>query len=452
MATQATDRLEVVDFMPAVEKLWNDRYRLTFYCRVSDKKEDWFGDNVSTFLPAFGDLQGADFTSDGWSPRDGEEYDDMRLVEAGAPYISASGEHLVTLVYETLTDTFAQEVDDKIDATESGLRSVTRRSVAKSATEYTGEIGVTTIQHQINQETAITLYLAQVEIEDTDAYRRVTEVWLEAGVLSISKTSESEGVMGVTTQFFGVEGTTVGPVISRDTGNYEGFPVISVKTLQDADGNSLVNNNENLVNSISGFSSFTYPGVVDVNYVSSSTSTNPALDDNVLNIQTLVKKAPAQTRVKTTVYFIFQSSSSITESDYTYASSDGLWSPNHWAGINVTGSGTGDNGEWNDSATFRGYRTSSTGQSATLDGPLLLNALLKWQGDVVVDDVTSITYTSIVDQGPPDPIGNKYTLDVQISPAFDDVGGTKYYKKVITVTDAIPTQPTTASLPYVETP
>jgi len=1168
MATQATDRLEVVDFMPAVEKLWNDRYRLTFYCRISDKKEDWFGDNVSTFLPAFGDLQGADFSGDGWSPLDGEEYDDMRLVEAGAPYISASGEHLVTLVYETLTDTFAQEVDDETNKPKNGLRGVTRKSVAKSGTEYTGEIGVTTIQHQINQETAITLYLAQVKIEDTDAYRRVTEswleagtlsetidsvgsqkarvietigtdpitptgyslaskqesdfegfqanrftflkngvvlsesedkvgsqlaitqevfngtpatpsgysiaseqrsdvdgiptkrytflkdnvvlsesedkvgsqltivkevfngtpatpsgysvaseqtsdvdgiatkrftflkdgtvlsesedkvgsqlavvqevfngtpatpsgyllantqesdvdgiptrrytflkddvelsrssdfvgsqkaitievfnpaadpteagysvartevsdvdgiptkrftflednvvlsvsedkvgsqkavvnevfnptsetiagidtdgtalsgyseanrtesdyegiktirvqflkpsilsiqqefsnglkqisvqafgmtsnsvvlelsalavmsvtdklisqtesdyegiktstfqyqvdeaftedyelnglkrisiielsatdftaqsigivsvtapttglylgtqkidnggtikiresvwleagtlsetidkvgsqgakvietigadpstpsgysvareevsdvdgiptkrftflkdnvvlsvsedkvgsqkavvnevfnptsetiagidtngdalagyseanrtesdyegiktirvtflkpsilsvqqdfnnglkgvsvqafgmtatnvdnelaaitanhelisqaesdyegiktssfqyqideaftedyelnglkrisiielsatdftaqsigiysvtaptnglylgtqeidnggtikvresVWLEAGILSISKTSESEGVMGVTTQFFGVEGTTVGPIISKDTGNYEGLPVISVKTLQDADGNSLVHNNENLVNSISGFSAFTYPGVIDVNYVSSSTSTNPALDDNVLNIQTLVKKAPAQTRVKTTVYFIFQSSSSITESDYTYASSDGLWSPNHWAGINVTGSGTGDNGEWNDSATFRGYRTSSTSSTATITSQLQVNALLKWQGDIVVNDTTSFTYTSTVDQGPPDPIGNKYTLDVQISPAFDDVGGTKYYKKVITVTDAIPTQPTTASLPYVETP
>ena len=809
MATQATDRLEVVDFMPAVEKLWNDRYRLTFYCRISDKKEDWFGGNVSTFLPAFGELQGANFTGDGWSPRDGEEYSDMRLVEAGAPYISASGEHLVTLVYETISDTFTQEVDDKTNKPKNGLRGVTRKSIAKSGTEYTGEIGVTTIQHQVNQETEITLYLAQVEIEDTDAYRRVTEVWLEAGTLSetldnvgsqnakvietigadpatptgyslaskqesdfegfqtnrftflknnvilseskdkvgsqlaivqevfngtpvtpsgysianeqvsdfegiptrrytflknnaelsrsedlvgsqlaittevfnptsdpietgysvarkevsdvdgiptkrftflkdnvvlsvsedkvgsqkavvdevfnptseaitgidtsgtalvgyseanrtesdyegiktirvqflkpsilslqqdfnnglkrvsvqafgmtsadlsaelaaitnshelmsqtesdfegiktstfqyqidetftedyelnglkrislielsttnftaqdvgaesqtaptnglylgtqsidnggiikaresvwleagtlsISKTSESEGVMGVTTQFFGAEGTTVGPIISKGTDNYEGFPVISVKTLQDAAGNSLVNNDENLANSISGFSAFTYPGVIDVNYVSSSTSTNPNAADNVLNIQTLVKKAPAQTKVKTTMYFIFQSSSSITESDYTYASSDGLWSPNHWAGINATASGTADDGEWNDSATFRGYRTSSVSSTATINSTLQNNALLKWQGDVVVSDTTSFTYTSTVDQGPPDPIGNKYTLDVQISPAFDDVGGNKYYKKVITVTDAIPAQPTTASLPYVETP
>jgi len=184
MATQATDRLEVVDFMPAVEKLWNDRYRLTFYCRISDKKEDWFGGNVSTFLPAFGELQGANFTGDGWSPRDGEEYSDMRLVEAGAPYISASGEHLVTLVYETISDTFTQEVDDETNKPKNGLRGVTRKSIAKSGTEYTGEIGVTTIQHQVNQETEITLYLAQVEIEDTDAYRRVTEVWVESGILS----------------------------------------------------------------------------------------------------------------------------------------------------------------------------------------------------------------------------------------------------------------------------
>lgn len=219
MATQATDRLEVVDFMPAVEKLWNDRYRLTFYCRISDKKEDWFGGNVSTFLPAFGELQGANFTGDGWSPRDGEEYDDMRLVEAGAPYISASGEHLVTLVYETISDTFTQEVDDETNKAKNGLRGVTRKSIAKSGTEYTGEIGVTTIQHQVNQEAEITLYLAQVEIEDTDAYRRVTEVWVESGILSL----QQELVGGATTvqvNAFGLTETQVNALLSEVTASH----------------------------------------------------------------------------------------------------------------------------------------------------------------------------------------------------------------------------------------
>ena len=232
MATQATDRLEVVDFMPAVEKLWNDRYRLTFYCRISDKKEDWFGGNVSTFLPAFGELQGANFTGDGWSPRDGEEYSDMRLVEAGAPYISASGEHLVTLVYETISDTFTQEVDDETNKPKNGLRGVTRKSIAKSGTEYTGEIGVTTIQHQVNQETEITLYLAQVEIEDTDAYRRVTEVWVEGGILSLQQelvggaTTVQVNALGLTeTQVNALlsEVTASHVLISQSEGDYDGI-------------------------------------------------------------------------------------------------------------------------------------------------------------------------------------------------------------------------------------
>ena len=231
MATQATDRLEVVDFMPAVEKLWNDRYRLTFYCRISDKKEDWFGGNVSTFLPAFGELQGANFTGDGWSPRDGEEYSDMRLVEAGAPYISASGEHLVTLVYETISDTFTQEVDDETNKPKNGLRGVTRKSIAKSGTEYTGEIGVTTIQHQVNQEAEITLYLAQVEIEDTDAYRRVTEVWLESGILSL----QQELVGGATTvqvNALGLTETQVNALLSEVTASH----VLISKSEGDYDG------------------------------------------------------------------------------------------------------------------------------------------------------------------------------------------------------------------------
>ena len=63
-------------------------------------------------------------------------------------------------------------------------------------------------------------------------------------------------------------------------------------------------------------------------------------------------------------------------------------------------------------------------------------------------DAELITYSLVIDQGPPSPIGNTYTLDVQITPAFDDVDGNQYYKKTIVVTAPIPSQPNTASLPY----
>ena len=73
---------------------------------------------------------------------------------------------------------------------------------------------------------------------------------------------------------------------------------------------------------------------------------------------------------------------------------------------------------------------------------------LTWNGKDIFSGQSSIAAIYNVDQGPPDPVGNTYTLDVQINPAFDDVDGNQYYKKTIVVTGEIPTQPITASLPY----
>ena len=543
MATQATDRLEVVDFMPAVEKLWNDRYRLTFYCRISDKKEDWIGGNVSTFLPAFGELQGANFTGDGWSPRDGEEYSDMRLVEAGAPYISASGEHLVTLVYETISDTFTQEVDDKTNKPKNGLRGVTRKSIAKSGTEYTGEIGVTTIQHQVNQEAEITLYLAQVEIEDTDAYRRVTEVWLESGILSlqqelvggattvqvnalgltetqvnallsevtashvlisqsesdydgiktstfqyqldesftedyelnglkrislielsttnftatsigsqgatatpqfglylatqdidnggtikfrestwleagtlnVQRRSESEGVYRVTTTFLGVEGSVVGPIVARVEDDYEGLKTITVVSMQDASGASLVAVASQPVASHSTLSEFSYPGVVTISAVTlAGTGTTFSFDAKDFSL-----KPPVVSRVPATIKVSFKTTSAIS-----YTGTGGLWNPTTWA------EGSSKGIAWSYlpfsiARGFRGYRTDPNATNSYSDSGSSSNTKDMISGKRIF---AGTSYSIQVSGGPPDPVGNQYTLDYSVSLAFEDVSGVPYYK------------------------
>ena len=439
MATQVTSKLVIVDGMPSVEKLWNGRFSLEFFCQPSDKVEGWYKGNIDKWLPAFGSLQDAAIEN-GWTyPKNSDvAYDDMCLVEASVPYVPSANEHFVKLSYETLTAAWVLEKDEDTDYELNGLKRVTRTFVALPDTAYTEVVGTSTITSD-----GTVLYLGNYKIVETDAKWTLQEIWLEAGTLSISKSSESDGVMSVTTVFFGVKGATVGPVIAEKTDDYEGLPTFSVTTLQDVDGNSIVDGGENLVNQVSGVSPFTYPGVLEVNYIEGGVT-----GTNTLNIQALLTKAPAQSKVKTTTYFIFQSSNSIADSDYTYASSSGLWSPNHWAAISAKGEGTFSGGEWNDSSTFRGYRTSSSGKTDTIDGPLLTFAVLRWQGNSVLSDETKITYTSTVDQGPPSPIGNTYTLDVQITPAFDDVDGNQYYKKAITVTDTIPTQPTTASLPY----
>lgn len=442
MAILGTTRLKVANGSAAVTKLWNDRYRLEFICDPVSDKTDWYHDNIGGILPDFTASQDDFFgtgVNEGWQAIPESVYPNMVCVEASYPYIPSIGEKRVSLAYETLTDEWVQEKDDTIDYELNGLKRVSRVSVALPGTAYSSVVGDTTINSD-----GVTVYLGKYQIDETDAKWTLTETWLEAGTLSVSKASESDGVMKVTTVFFGIEGTVIGPIIAKKTDNFEGFQTISVTTLQDVDGNSIIGDGENLVNQVSGLSPFTYPGVLNVD----ATETENSGGGDWLKVQALLIDAPAQCKVKTTTYFIFQDSNSIVDSDYTYAGASGLWSPNHWAAFYIDAEGTFDDGLFTDSSTFRGYRTSSEGKSGTLFGPLLSDAQLSWQGQHVLIDVESIIYDLTIDQGPPDPIGNTYTLDVQINPAFDDIDGNQYYKKTIIVTDAIPTQPNLASLPY----
>ena len=442
MSNQGTIRLKVTNGAPAIEKLWNGRFKLEFLCDNNSPKEDWYYDNISSILPDYGILQETNFgsgVSEDWEAIPASVYPDMRLVETEYVYIPSMGDKRVKLTYETLTASWVEEKDEDTDYELNGLKRVSRTFVALPGTAYDKVVGTSTIDSD-----GTTLYLGNFKIEKTDAKWELTEVWLEAGTISISKSSESDGVMSVTTVFFGAEGSAVGPIIAKKTDDYEGLPTISVTTLQDVDGNSIVAGGENLVNQVSGFSPFSYPGVLDVD---ANKTTNEGGGDWLI-VKALLIDAPAQCKVKTTTYFIFQTGNSIVASDYKYASSAGLWSPNHWAAFSISAVGSSSLGLFSDSSTFRGYRTSSNSAEGLLSGPLLSVAQLSWQGRSALLDNVAISYDLVIDQGPPDPIGNTYTLDAQIAPAFDDIDGNQYYKKTIVVTDAIPSQPNTASLPY----
>jgi len=439
MATQATDNLVVVDGMPSVEKLWNGRFRLEFFCTPSNKNEGWYSDNIAKWLPEFGTLQGADFTGEGWEALDGEVYPNMCLVEAEVPYIPPSESHLVKLVYETLTTAWVLEKDEDTDYELNGLKRVTRQSVALPDTAYTNIVGTTTIDSD-----GTTLYLGTYKIVETDAKWTLQEVWLEAGTLSTSKSSESDGVMSVTTVFFGVEGATVGPVIAKKTDNFEGLPTISVTTLQDVDGNSIVDGGENLVNSFQSFVPFSYPGITEIR----ERSYGPT--SNALDIQVTVEKSPVQTKVLGTTYVLFQTSNEIAASDYTYGDAEGFYAPNVWASVKVTGTGTSTAGEtFSAGQGFRGFRTDADSNSGLLTSTGWgVASFLRYNGQDVVIDPLDINWTLDIDQGPPDPVGFKWVSDCRVTLAFDDVDGNQYYKKTIVVTDVIPTQLDTASLPY----
>jgi hypothetical protein len=181
-----SNRLKLVG-TPSVEQLQNGRYKLVVTCSTMNSREDWYSANKARIFPDFGSLQSAEMSIDGLAPRTGEAYADMRLTQVESGNRSAmggTGEYVVSLTYETLGSAFVQVKDDDTDYELNGLRRVRRTSIAEAGTDYYKIVGASYIDHQINVEVAVRCVLASYAIDDTDSFRQVQEVYLEAGTLS----------------------------------------------------------------------------------------------------------------------------------------------------------------------------------------------------------------------------------------------------------------------------
>ena len=473
-----TNRLKLVG-TPAVEQLQNDRYELTVNCTTINRREDWYSANKSRIFPDFGSLQSAEMSIDGLAPRTGEAYTDMRLVSVQS---STQGElYIVTLVYQTLGAAFVQVKDDTIDLELNGLRRVSRTSIAKAGTDIPTDdkdIGVDSIQHQIDDEAAVECFLSSYKIDDTDSYREFERTYIQAGTLSVSESNESEGVIKVTTTFLVTEGTTVGPVIAKTTGEFSGLKTISVTTLQDSSGQSIVHNNSNIVHQYNRMVDFTYPGVVSIIY-DSITGSGSAGTTNLYNFNI---EPPVQAKVKSKISVIFQTSANIVPGDFTFDDGDtggaatALWNPTEWASTYMSGI------SWNyspfsETKGLRGYRIN-TDLSAISDvniagtntffhlggvavftnkGPSFLEKEVETTPGILKACINGVSgdgretiingkrifedtpYRMEISGGPTDPATVKFTLDVDLRPAFSDNDGNTYYKKTI-VTSTIPAQ------------
>ena len=180
-----TNRLKLKG-SPSVEQLQNGRYKLTVECTTINSREDWYSANKARIFPDFGSLESAVMSIDGLSPRKGEAYEDMRLteVQSGNRPSRTGEDYIVVLTYETLGSAFVQVKDDTFNYVENGLRRVTRQSIAQVGTEFQKTVGTTSITSQIDDESEVTCILANYEVNDTDSYREVTEVYIQAGTLS----------------------------------------------------------------------------------------------------------------------------------------------------------------------------------------------------------------------------------------------------------------------------
>jgi len=470
-----TNRLKLFG-TPAVEQLQNGRYQLTVNCTTMNSREDWYSANKARIFPDFGSLESAEMSIDGLAPRTGEAYTDMRLVSVESS--TQRDQYIVTLVYQTLGASFVQVKDDTIILQENGLRTVTRKSIAKAGTDIPTDdkdIGVDYIDHQIDAETAVRCFLSSYKVDDTDSYREFERTYIQAGTLSVSESNESEGVIKVTTTFLVTEGTTVGPVIAKNIGEFAGLKTISVTTLQDSAGQSIVHGGANTVTQYNRMMDFTYPGVLSLggDEIIDGSATTHLYNFNL--------EPPVQAKIESKVSVIFQTSADIVPGDFTFNDGDGaasgLWNPTEWASTYMSGV------SWNyspfsETKGLRGYRINTTLSGVTpLEGatgsnkyvhngvtifqnkspeflktevettPGSLKAAISGVSDsqgrkTIINGkriFASTPYRIEISGGPTNPATVKFTLDVDLRPAFSDIDGNTYYKKTI-ITSTIPAQ------------
>jgi hypothetical protein len=423
---------------------------------------------------------------DGLAAREGEAYANMRLtkVESGnRSGMGAVGDYNVELTYETLGSAFVQVKDDTTDYELNGLRRVTRTIIAEAGTDYAKTVGTSFIDHQINNETAVRCYLASYSVDDNDSFRQVQEVYVEAGILSetldnvgsqkakvietigtdpvapsgyvlanksesdfqgfqtnkftflksnsilnTSTNSISDGVVEVSTTFFGTEGTVVGPVISRTTGDVEGIPTITVKTLQDNSGQPI--SGTGVISEFQQYVDFTYPGEVSI-ATDTDTVDGPAGDqpNYIFKSYWYSLKPPVTRKVLANVSISFQA-------DGNLGITAPLWSPTGWAKGRVDGLGTNfkittvqqtaQDKAFNQYTTVAGGDNSYSGTAGfgNTTGMILV------EGTIILP---LAAWSIEVSGGPGRPDGNTYTIDAKLTPAFTGADGTQYWKKTLVV-------------------
>ena len=569
MADHRTSNLKISgERVPEVEKLQNGRYRLEFRC-TGFSREDWFSENVDgSIFASLGSLMNSEMEIDGLGGSEsleGEAYDDMRLIENRLEY-TPSGNLVVYFRYETLGDTSANEVDDVVDYTTSGLRRVTRVLIAKDDTSYSKEVGVDSISHSVGAGGTLTLPLAGYRIEDNNAYRRVTETWVEEGILAVStplvggqqtvevqaigltetevgtllsevtashvlisqstsdydglntirytfevddfdvveytetnlkmvtrteisetsfaevtigtdtyltaptlyagtqtidngntikkrvtkwleagklferESNPDDGIKRVTTGWWHAVGTTVGPIISKDTQNYLGFNVITVETMTAPDGTDITDgDNDKKVADFETLANWTRPGVVALSEKIKGTS-SAATKVNVW------QQAPCEMKVRAHVEIYFSKSETISDSVFdsiTGGTGVKLWNPEDWATLD--GSGANDHSVDEINRTYRGFRVVDptdviysegypkygTFAEAIADRNLLIYYSAGWFGQFRYSDSLEaiVIGEASLSGGPEKPEGKIWMLDVQNPKAFTDVDGVDYYKK-----------------------
>ena len=227
-----TQRLQIFGEKPEIQKLYGSRYRMVVRCVAKNDTKAWYDDNKSQIFADFGSLYSAQMSVDGIDARTGEAYDDMVLVKNEATY-TRSGEYVIIFTYETLTDSFVQETEDKVDFDLNGLKRLTRTIIAKDTVAYSSVVGTSTTG------TSPVLTLAQVSEDQLEAsedgFKRIQEVWLESGQISVDSRpapAQLAGCKYVTVRSRGTPVTPTGVLVAESETNSNGYITYEKTALQ----------------------------------------------------------------------------------------------------------------------------------------------------------------------------------------------------------------------------
>jgi len=244
-----TQRLQINGEKPEVTKLHNDRYRITVRCVAKDDTRAWYYDNRDQIFSEFGTLYSSQMLVDGIDPRQGEAYPNMHLVQNRVSY-THTGEYVVEFIYESMpVDAvseeyiFSDEKEPKVDYDLNGLKRVTKTIIAKSNVDYSSEVGTSRIRKdtlvpELPSDPNDTEYLILSSInnyqlkEDDGGFKRITEVYIEGGILSYS--SDYIGSQKAIT----VESIYAEPFLTNELDN-AGFPIYTSAPIPTIDSAAL---------------------------------------------------------------------------------------------------------------------------------------------------------------------------------------------------------------------
>ena len=197
-----------------------------------------------------------------------------------------------------------------------------------------------------------------------------------------------------------------------------------------------------LVNQYDSQESFYYPGEIGFDIKEKG---------NDVDLAIAYKSAPVEATVESTVYEFIQSGNTIADADYNYQSAQGLWSTNNWAALKLNITGNNDALVYSESQVFKGYRINRSSFKIKRKAVGLDNVVMKYQGNTYTFGTAKGGFDLDINQGPINPIGLKWVLDVSIEPIgtiFESGNSnTPLYKKTIVVSDAVPNQ-TSNTVPY----